>query len=334
VDSTEGRYVNEERSGHIAIIGAGSIGVGWAMVFSRSGQQVVVYDVDTERLDDARREFERVASGLHAAELLEDAADALGRVTFLSDLATAVGDARFIQECIPESLELKKQLFETLETLAPSDAIFASSSSAITCSSFAAALESRSRCLVAHPANPPYLLPVVELVPAPFTSPQTLARTRTLMAAAGLTVIEVKKEIEGFVYNRLQGALLREAYCLVRDGVAEPEDIDRIVHDGLGRRWSVIGPFETADLNTRGGIESHAAKLGPAYARMGAERGQHDEWTPELVARVADSVHHRFPLEDWVKNCERRDLALMTLEHVRREVPEVFRLENSPSDSD
>jgi 3-hydroxyacyl-CoA dehydrogenase len=334
MDSTERRDVNEEQTGHIAVIGAGSIGVGWATVFSRSGQRVVVYDVDAGRLDDARREFERVVSRLHAAELLENVKDALGGVTFTSDLATAVGSARFIQECIPESLELKKQLFATLESLAPSDAVFASSSSAITCSSFAAVLESRSRCIVAHPANPPYLLPVVELVPAPFTSPQTLAATRTLMAGAGLTVIAVKKEIEGFVYNRLQGALLREAYCLVRDGVAEPEDIDRIVRDGLGRRWSVIGPFETADLNTRGGIESHAAKLGPAYARMGAERGQHDEWSPELVARVAESVHRRLPLDEWVQNCEKRDLALMALEHVRRESPEIFSLEKSPSRSD
>lgn len=323
--------MKEELTGHIAVIGAGSIGVGWAIVFSRSRQRVIVYDVDSGRLDEARREFERVVTRLHRAELLKDPTEVLGRVTFESDLAMAVGSARFVQECIPESLELKRQLFEALEPLARPEAVFASSSSAITCSTFAATLDSRSRCIVAHPANPPYLLPVVEVVPAPFTSSQTVVATRTLMASAGLTVVEVKKEIEGFVYNRLQGALLREAYCLVRDGVAEPEDIDRIVHDGLGRRWSVIGPFETADLNTRGGIESHAIKLGPAYARMGAERGQHDEWSPELVAGVAESVHRRLPLDEWVENCEKRDLALMTLEKVRQESPDVFNLEAAPS---
>ncbi len=333
MDPRERRDVKEEPAGHIAVIGAGSIGVGWATVFARSRERVVVYDLDPRRLDDARREFEGVVSRLHAAELLKDPSRVLGLVTFESDLATAVDSARFIQECAPESLELKRELFETLESLATSEAVFASSSSAITCSAFAATLDSRSRCIVAHPANPPYLLPVVELVPAPFTSPQTVSAARTLMASAGLTVIEVKKEIEGFVYNRLQGALLREAYCLVRDGVAEPEDIDRIVHDGLGRRWSVIGPFETADLNTRGGIESHATKLGPAYARMGAERGQHDEWSPDLVARVAESVHRRLPLEEWVENCEKRDLALMTLEHVRQVSPEVFNLEATHSGS-
>jgi 3-hydroxyacyl-CoA dehydrogenase len=96
----------------------------------------------------------------------------------------------------------------------------------------------------------------------------------------------VRREVEGFLFNRLQGALLREAYCLVRDGVASVDDVDEVVRSGLGRRWALIGPFETSDLNTRGGIESHAAKMGPAYERMGAERGQHDPWTPELVAEV------------------------------------------------
>ncbi len=102
-----------------------------------------------------------------------------------------------------------------------------------------------------------------------------------------MSPVLVRREVEGFVFNRLQGALLREAYCLVRDGVASAADVDRVVRDGLGRRWAVLGPFETAELNTRGGIEAHAEKLGPAYARMGAERGQHDAWTPELVAQVA-----------------------------------------------
>ena len=99
------------------------------------------------------------------------------------------------------------------------------------------------------------------------------------------------------MFNRLQGALLREAYCLVRDGVATVADIDRLVRDGLGLRWSVIGPFETVDLNTRGGIAAHAEKMGPAYARMGAERGQHDPWTPELVAEVAAARRAELPLE-------------------------------------
>ncbi len=106
-----------------------------------------------------------------------------------------------------------------------------------------------------HPGNPPYLLPVVELVPAPFTDEAVVERAHALLAGAGLSPVRVRVELEGFVFNRLQGAMLREAYALVRDGVASVEDIDRIVKDGLGRRYSVVGPFETSDLNVRGGIE-------------------------------------------------------------------------------
>ena len=123
--------------------------------------------------------------------------------------------------------------------------------------------------------------------------------------------MRVLREVEGFVFNRLQGALLREAYCLVRDGVASVEFVDRVVREGLGRRWAHIGPFETADLNTRGGITAHADRMGPSYARMGAERGQHDSWTPELVARVEVERRAVLPAEAWEARVAWRDRALM-----------------------
>jgi L-gulonate 3-dehydrogenase len=128
----------------------------------------------------------------------------------------------------------------------------------------------------------------------------------------------VRDEVEGFLFNRLQGAVLREANCLVRDGVASVEDVDRVMRDGLGRRWALIGPFETVDLNTRGGIASHAEKMGPAYARMGAERGQDDPWTPELVAEVAAQRRAHLPLDAWDERVAWRDEALMRMEQARR----------------
>ena len=149
------------------------------------------------------------------------------------------------------------------------------------------------------------------MVPAPFTDAAVVQRTNTLLSSVGMTPIGVRREVEGFVFNRLQGAVLREAYCLVRDGVATVADIDAVVRLGLGRRWGVLGPFATSDLNTRGGIERHAAVMGPAYARMGAERGQDDPWTPELVARVAAELHELQPLSQWEDNVRRRDEALM-----------------------
>ena len=296
----------------------------WATVFARAQQPVVVFDLDGDRLENAELEFKSVLAQLSETGLLDDAVGASRMVTFVSNLESAVRDAKHVQECIPESLAMKQALFTELDLLTNPSATLASSSSAITCSSFASSLKGRGRCLVAHPANPPYLLPVVEIVPAPFTTEQAVAQVTELMNSAGMSVIKVRKEIEGFVYNRLQGALLREAYCLVRDGVVDPEDIDKIVHDGLGRRWSVIGTFETAELNTRGGIEAHADKIGPAYLRMGEERGQHDPWTPDLVAKVAESVHRRFPPEEWAQSVTWRDQALMVLQRARNESPSRF----------
>jgi 3-hydroxyacyl-CoA dehydrogenase len=180
-------------------------------------------------------------------------------------------------------------------------------------SRFAAELAGRGRCLVVHPGNPPYLLPVAELVPAPFTDSATVARTQELLTAAEMMPVLVHHEIEGFVFNRLQGALLREAYRLVRDGVASAADVDAVVSHGLGRRWAVIGPFATADLNTRGGLGRHAELMGPAYLRMGAEHGEVEEWPVELVAQVAESVHTTLPLDQWATNVLRRDRALMRI---------------------
>ena len=203
--------------------------------------------------------------------------------------------------------------------MAPEPAVIASTSSAITASTIATDLRTRSRCLVAHPGNPPYLLPVVELVPAPFTDPEIVTRAEVFFGSVGMEPIKLAREVEGFVFNRLQAALLREAYCLVRDGVVTAEGVDRAVRDGLGRRWAVVGPFETSALNVRGGIEAHAARMGEAYARMGAERGQHDPWTTELVEQVAADLERRLPAAGWEEHVARRDEAMIALERARRD---------------
>lgn len=271
-------------SATVAVIGAGSIGVAFAIVFARAGFAVRVQDPDaTRRATVPRETASRLADLAEFGLVGEDAAVIFGRIMVTAELAEAVAGAALVQECAPERLELKRQLFAELDRLATTSAVLASSSSAIRPSDIATDLPGQARCLVAHPGNPPYLLSIIEIVPAAFTCPDTIFRATQMFEAAGLVPVLVRREVEGFVFNRLQGALLREAYCLVRDGVASVEDIDRVVRDGLGLRWSVIGPFETADLNTRGGIASHAEKMGPAYARMGAERGQNDPWTSELV---------------------------------------------------
>jgi 3-hydroxyacyl-CoA dehydrogenase len=290
----------------VAIAGAGSIGVAWAVVFARAGHEVALYEPDDARRQAAPREIAARLAGLGATP--RDTAPRRD-VALHADLRAAVSGADYVQECAPEDLALKRDLFARLDELT-ADIPLASSSSALTASDFAPGM---SRALVAHPANPPHILRIVELVPAPFTDPAVVDRVEALMRAAGMSPVRLKREIEGFVYNRLQGALLREAYCLVRDGVADVDDVDRVVREGLGRRWAVIGPFETADLNTRGGIEAHARKLGPAYERMGAERGQHDPWTPELVAHVTAERRKRLPLEHWEERVAWRDRVMLAV---------------------
>jgi len=293
----------------IAIVGAGSIGVAWAIVFARSGSAVALQDPDPRRLELAPGEIRARLGELAGFDLLDERPEVIAtRIVMSADLAGAA----YVQECAPESLELKRDLFARLDREAAPEAVLASSSSFLTASAFAGELPGRERCLVAHPANPPYLLPVVELVPAPFTRADAVDRAAAILEGAGISVVRLAREVDGFIFNRLQGALLREAYCLVRDGVAGVDDVDRLVRDGLGRRWSVIGPFETSDLNTRGGIEVHAQRMGPAYERMGAERGQHDPWTPELVARVTAERRALLPLEQWDERVAWRDRMLMT----------------------
>jgi L-gulonate 3-dehydrogenase len=298
----------------VAVIGGGSIGLAFAIVFARAGRVVRLHEPDSDRRSAVPAVLRARLADLEAYGLAGDAPERITDLVALTgDLEGAVSGVSFVVECAPEKLDLKQKLFAELDRLAPPDAVLASASSAITASAFAAALPGRHRVLVTHPGNPPFLIPVIELVPASFTDAHTVDTATAILKSAGMEPIVVRKEVEGFVFNRLQGALLREAYCLVRDGVVSVEEVDRVVRDGLGLRWSVLGPFETADLNTRGGIASHAEKMGPSYARMGAERGQHDPWTPDLVAKVTAERRQVLPLERWEERVAWRDRKLMAL---------------------
>lgn len=296
----------------VAVIGAGNIGAAFSLVFAAAGLEVRVCDSDSKQ---RRSVKQRIAASLHDLQTFElfsgDLEQVLSRVQITDDIGVALSGVRHVQECVPEDLGLKRRLFAELHALAPEDAVLASSSSAITASEFASGLGGANRCLVAHPGNPPFLIRVIEIVPSPVTSAEAIERTCELMRSVALSPVMVRKEIRGFVFNRLQGALLREAYCLVRDGVAGVEDIDTLVRDGLGLRWSVVGPFETADLNRRGGIGEHARIMGAAYAAMGVERGQRDPWTPELIRKVETERRRVLPLAQWEERVRWRDRQLM-----------------------
>ncbi|MCZ9881619.1 3-hydroxyacyl-CoA dehydrogenase [Arthrobacter sp. B2a2-09] len=298
----------------VTVVGAGSIGVAFSVLFAKAGFNVRLWDAFPDALPRARRELTERLNVLEDNGLLdEQIATITERVSCHTILLEALRGAELAQECAPERLEVKKELFQQLGAYSDPGTVLASSSSAIVSSRFARSTPASDRVLIAHPGNPPYLLPVIELVPSEFTSEATLEQAHRIYSEVGLKPVTVQKEVEGFIFNRLQGALLREAYCLLRDGVGSVEAIDGVVRDGLGRRWAFMGPFETVDLNTRGGIASHAEKMGPAYARMGAERGQHDPWTADLVASADAQLRGRLPLDEWAERVQWRDEQLMRL---------------------
>jgi L-gulonate 3-dehydrogenase len=306
----------------VAVIGAGSVGVAWAIVFARAGMPVRLQDPDPARRGASPGELAEKITALHKAGLCDDApGDVLARITLCETVDEAVSHAIHVQENAPEQVAIKQDLFRQFAALAPPDATLASSSSFIGASRFAPEDKARARCLVAHPGNPPFLLRVVEIVPSPDTDQAFADHAAALMHQCGMLPVMLKKEVEGFVFNRLQGAILREAYALVRDGVIGVTDLDMVMTEGLAPRWSVVGPFETSDLNTRGGIASHATKMGPSYARMGAERGQNDPWTPELVAQVEAERRSAVPLEQWERRVAWRDAALTHIIGAKHNLP-------------
>ena len=298
----------------VCVVGAGSIGTAWAIVFAVAGVPVRLFDTDPNRLDNAKVMIAERLDALAEFSLIDEAPDViLARVETTPDMDAFLDGAWYVQENVPEDIDLKKRVLADIGARVGAHCVIASSSSFIGASRMVAELPGRDRYLVVHPGNPPYLLRVVEIVPAPFTSPSAVERATALMSRCDMAPILVKREVEGFVFNRLQGALLREAYCLVRDGVASVNDIDALVRDGLGFRWALLGPFESVDLNTRGGIEGHAARMGPSYERMGAERGQHDPWTPDLVGEVTAARRAALPLDHWDERTAWRDRNLMAL---------------------
>jgi 3-hydroxyacyl-CoA dehydrogenase len=207
-------------------------------------------------------------------------------VTAAPSLADAVQDADLVQENGPETVETKRAIFAELDRIAPPGAILASSTSAIVASSFTEELSGRSRCLVAHPVNPPHLVPLVELCPAPWTARETVERARAIYESVEQVPISVNREIEGFVLNRLQGALLAEAFRLVGEGVVSPQDLDKTVKDGLGLRWSFLGPFETIELNAPGGIPDYCARYTGFYRRLSADPAKPDVWDRANTERI------------------------------------------------
>ena len=246
----------------IGIVGAGLIGRAWAIVFARAGLTVAIHDAAPDALAACQALLHENLGDLAHHSLLSEPVDTvLARITPVANLSDALQGAVLVQENVGESVEAKRAILHELDRLADAETILASSTSWVPASSFSANLPGRGRIMVAHPVNPPYLVPLVELAPSPWTRPDVVERARDLYKKVGQSPVLLKKEITGFLLNRIQGAVLNEALNLYAGGYASMDDIDKVMTDGLGMRWSFMGPFETIDLNAPGGMTDYASPL-------------------------------------------------------------------------
>lgn len=304
----------------IALVGAGVVGSSWSLVFARAGFDVSIYDADPASAARAVDFVGRALAGFEALGLpsAEPADVVASRVKPRARLEEALGDADYIQESAPERVDVKIALYKTLDAIAKPDAILASSTSGLPASAFTEGLKGRGRCLVVHPINPPHLIPLVEIVPSPWTETQAVDRAMDLMRQLGQSPIRLRREINGFVVNRLQSALLGEAFRLVEDGVVDADEVDRAVSDGLGLRWCFMGPFQTIDLNARTGIAEYCKNLGPMYYELAREQADPRPWSPDLVDTIERKLRQQTPATDLPGRQSWRDAYLAKLGRFKR----------------
>ncbi|WP_249124503.1 3-hydroxyacyl-CoA dehydrogenase NAD-binding domain-containing protein [Saccharopolyspora erythraea] len=275
----------------VAVVGAGTIGLGWAALFSAHGLKV--------RITDPRDDLASVVADsmpLLAESMGRETDELLAGIEIADNLADAVADADLVQENGPERLEFKQHLFADIARHAPPHAVLASSSSGIVATAIADHLpdEVARRLLIAHPFNPPQVVPLVEIVPGERTEERVTEAATAFYTALGKTPVRLRKEIPGFVANRLQSAVMREATHLVLEGVVRADELDTVMKSSLGGRYAAIGPFESFHLGGGpGGIRHMMRHLGAGMAERWKELGQ-PEPTQSDIALVVEQTEDAY----------------------------------------
>jgi ketoreductase RED1 len=305
----------------VAVIGGGVIGASWTALVLARGMRVTVSDPRPDIEPVVRAGLRAVAPtlgelGLDVVALVEDT----GALVFESDLAAAVADADVVLENVSERLELKQRVWAAVEVAAPGDALFASASSALTATAIGERMRRPERLVIGHPFNPPHLVPLVEVVPGARTDPAVVDRAIAFYRAMGKSPQLVKKEIPGFVANRLQAALFREAVHLVCEGVVTEQELDRIVTGSIGMRWAIAGPFETFHLGGGpGGLPAFLKHLGKSLQEVSWPSLGAPSLDEPTVALLSDQAQHFDATVDQL--AARRDQAIVRLMGALRQVP-------------
>jgi carnitine 3-dehydrogenase len=268
-----------------ATLGAGVIGRGWAARFLLHGWDVIVYDADTralERMVETLDQARALLRELYDSELPEE-----GQLCYADSVTEAVRDADWVQESIPESLALKRELYQSIQETVPAGTPLASSTSGFKPTDLAADLSCAEQMLVCHPFNPVYLLPVVEVVAGEHTCPPMMAKATEVLTGIGMKPITVRREIDAHIADRLLEALWREALWLVADDIATTQEIDEIMRHGFGLRWAQMGLFETYRIaGGENGMQHFLAQFGPALAWPWSKLTDVPELTTELINKI------------------------------------------------
>ena len=270
-----------------AIIGGGVIGGGWAARFMLMGWTVRVFDPDPE----AQRKIGEVIANARASlpGLSDVALPAEGPLSFHDTMSEAVEGASWIQESVPERLDLKHRVFATLQQHCPTNAIIGSSTSGFKPSELQEGSSRPEQIVVAHPFNPVYLLPLIELVPSPVNPPQSIARAKEILTGIGCYPLHVRKEIDAHIADRFLEAVWREALWLIKDGIATTEEIDNAIRYGFGLRWAQMGLFETYRIaGGEAGMRHFIEQFGPCLSWPWTKLMDVPELTEELIDAVAD----------------------------------------------
>lgn len=258
------------------------------MLFASGGFKVKLYDIEQQQITNALEDIRKEMKSLEQSGSLKGSLSAEQQLSLISgcgNLAEAVEGAVHIQECVPENLELKKNIFAQLDRIVGDQVILSSSSSCLLPSKLFTGLAHVKQCIVAHPVNPPYYVPLVELVPHPETASATMDRTYVLMRKIGQSPVRVLKEIDGFVLNRLQYAIISEAWRLVEEEIVSPNDLDLVMSDGLGMRYAFIGPLETMHLNAEG-VTNYCERYSAGMKRVLETFGPVPEFSGATVEKV------------------------------------------------
>jgi carnitine 3-dehydrogenase len=273
----------------VAIIGGGTIGASWAAFFLSRGLGVSVYDPAADRqryIEDFIQKAWPALEVLHGRTLPRP-----GQWTFCERLSDAVAEVQFVQESVPETAEIKRAVFRELDQLVQPEVVIASSTSTLRLTHLQVGLNTARRFVVAHPFNPPHLMPLVEIVGGEHTGSTTREWCRDFYKRHGKTVLVLHKEMLGHVVNRLQAALFQEAVWLIREGVAEVADVDRAIAWGPALRWVLMGPFLTFHLGAQDqGIRGYLHNLGAAHLEMWKGLGKVEELSPNLVGIIAAGI--------------------------------------------